>query len=221
MRLGDTLHVLPVASWLCRKYNTKLDWALDRQAYVEPLATIIRAQPFINKVFFFDYAKLRPKSWPKDVYSCWRPYHRIGNKLPEASQYGGIFDFGYSRVVYESRRMPFFSDHFADEHGFEVDWDFKLEYGKPDPKYAGQTVKLDKFYAPVLEDMPGVTLDEADGPLKNLRYAAGAGNVVSTRTGGAIMLSLARIRQHLRFFDNDWDWYYQMVHSINGGVERI
>jgi hypothetical protein len=232
MRFGDTLHVLPIASWYAKQHGVKVSWAVDQQEYTQPTLDILAAQPFIDTVHVFNYSKHRHPKWPKprgDVleynsqegHSCHRPYHRIGARLPIAKDYDFIYDFGYVRHVYEHRQMPFFTHHFATEHGFGVDHDYKLEFGEPDYKYAGQVVKLDKFYAPVMQDVEGINLDEKDGVIQNLRYCAGAGAVATTRTGAAVMLSLARIPFGIRFLDDDYDWYKKIVHTITGGIHRI
>jgi len=77
------------------------------------------------------------------------------------------------------------------------------------------------MYAPVLKEVSGAELSGDVGIIKNLQLAAGAKEVITTRTGAAIALSLARIPFKIRFFDNDYDWYLKICHQITGGVQRI
>ena len=224
MRFGDSLHVLPIASWLAKNRDVKIDWVYHQNmaGYSQPLVDILNASSFINAVGSFNYEELTP--WKgKGVMGCWKPYHLIPDELNAKykNYYDEVYCFGYSKEEYEHRRMGFFTEHFAQEHNLGVDYSYKLEYGQPDKKFELFPVKIDKMYAPVLKEVGAAELTESDGIIKNLQYAAGAKEVITTRTGAAIALSLARIPFKIRFLDSDYDWYLNICHQITGGVQRI
>ena len=77
------------------------------------------------------------------------------------------------------------------------------------------------MYSPVLNEVSAVELKENTGIIKNLQLAAGATEVITTRTGAAIALSLARIPFKIRFMDDDYDWYLKLCHQITGRIQRI
>jgi hypothetical protein len=220
MRLGDSLHVLPIASWYSKTYGVKVDWAVMRDIYSKSLVELLSHQAFIGNIHTFHYEAVMNPEWTGEIHSCHRPFHKVGKKLNEifSNIYDEVFEFGYDRGMYETHNIRSFYTHLAEEHNFGVDLDFKLEYGLPDDHYKDDTVKLDKMYAPILQSYPGVSLSPRTKVLQNLRWCAGAKEVVTTRTGAAIMLALARIPFTLVFFDNDLEWYLELCHEINAGI---
>jgi hypothetical protein len=222
MRLGDSLHLLPVASWLHKQGNVKLDWMYHKTNYINSLVDIGIAQPCINAMREFNYDDVSP--WKgRQIVGCWRPFHLVADYADKLfnGYYDEIYCFGYSKEGYEHRKIEFFSEHFAQEHGLGVDYDFKLDYGPADPSFKDHAVKLDKMYAPLLQDMQAIELSEDTHILRNLQLCAGAKEVITTRTGSAVALSLARIPFKIKFVDGDFDWYMQLCHQITGGVQRI
>jgi hypothetical protein len=224
MRFGDTLHVLPIASWLSKNQDVKIDWAYHQEigGFTQPLLDIFNVSPFINAHVQFNYQTL--SNWRgKGVISCWRPYHLIGEELNNKynNYYDEVYCFGYSKDEYEYRRIGFFTEYFAEEHKLGVDYSYQLEYGEADKTFELFPVKLDKMYSPVLTEVSGVELKENTGIIKNLQLAAGAMEVITTRTGAAIALSLARIPFKIRFMDDDYDWYLKLCHQITGRIQRI
>lgn len=222
MRFGDSLHVLPIASWIYKNFGIKVDWAYHKTDYINALRDILIWQPCINGVREFDYHKITP--WNGANYSgAWRPFSQVGPEVNELcnNYYDKVYCFGYSKSDYEERKIKFFTDHFAEEHRLGVDYLFKLNYGDADKRFAEQTAKIDKMYAPLLTDIQGAELKETNSIITNLQLAAGAKEVITTRTGAAIALSLARIPFKLKFVDDDWDWYKQLCHQMTGGIERI
>ena len=222
MRFGDSLQVLPIASWIHKNLNIKVDWAYHKTDYINCLRDILVWQPCINAIREYDYNKVTP--WRGVNFSgAWRPWCYIGSEMNELcnNYYEKVFCFGYSKEQYQSRQIKFFSEHFAEGYNLGVDYGFKLNYGEVNKKYHDQVVKIDKMYQPVLNDVNGVNLSEDVSIIENLQLAAGAREVVTTRTGAAIALSLARIPFKIKFIDDDWDWYEQLCHKITGGVQRI
>lgn len=219
MRFGDALHVLPIASQYSKEHGP-IDWAVAHEQFSEPLCEVLRAQAFINEVHCFHYDHVKDPAWQAPV-SCWHPFHEVGDRVNAllGSRYDKTICFGYDVGQYESRKIGFFTEHFAGD--LPIDWDYRLNYGAPDFAYRGQTVKIDKLYRPMLTDYPGVSLLGNQGVLQNLRYAAGAKEVITTRTGAAIMLSLARIPFSIAFFDHDWDFYLPLCHKMTGGIRRL
>ena len=43
--------------------------------------------------------------------------------------YDEIYCFGYSKEMYETQKIGFFSEHMAQEQGLKVDYDYKFDYG--------------------------------------------------------------------------------------------
>jgi len=224
MRFGDTLHVLPIASWLSKNRDVQIDWAYieNMGGFLQPLQDILDASPFINAHVKFNYGDVT--NWKgKGVICCWRPYHLIGEEMNARFNnfYDEVYCFGYDKDAYINKEIGFFSEHFAQEHKLGVDYSYKLDYGDVDKKYEICPVKIDKMYSPVLSEVGAVELTDKNGIIKNLQLAAGAKEVITTRTGAAIVLSLARIPFKIRFLDDDYDWYLQLCHQITGRIQRI
>jgi hypothetical protein len=223
MRLGDSLHVLPIASWFCKTNNTKIDWAVANELYSLPLEEILLKQTMIENVTRFDYGSVKEPIWPADAFSCHRPYHHVERMLNHilGSKYNQIYSFGYDKRAYQEQKIESFPLHLAQEYNFGVDYDYTLEFGVPDSTYKNQTVIIDKIYRPQLQNIRGVQLDDKTPIIKNIQYAAGAQQVITMRTGAAIFLSLARIPYSLVCKDNDLAWYLKMCHEINGGITPL
>lgn len=224
MRLGDCLHILPIASWLYKKTGLKIDWAIATSTpYISELIQILHYQSFTDKAFSYNYNEVSPWKGP-EVISCHRPYHHIEKDINVlyGNRYSKVYCFGYEKSAYETRSIEFFTSHFVDEHPeLEIDWDYTLNFGDPDNNYADSIVKIDKLYNPLIMEIDGVNLGEENTFIKNLQYCAAAKEVITTRTGMAIALSLARIPFKIKFLDGDWEWYKPLCHSITGGIERI
>jgi hypothetical protein len=223
MRMGDSLHVLPIASWIHKTTGAEIDWAYSKMDYSGAFVEILRNQKCIKASLSFDYDAITP--WDgKELFSCWRPYNCIDRELHKLTHnyYDQIYCFAYDRRAYEQRRIEFFSEHFAREFGLGVDYGFQLNYNGPDPQFADKTVKLDKFYAPELKTVGGFELPESISIIKNLQYCAGAKQVISARSGSAVALSLARIPFMVKMNgdQNEWEFYLRVAHGITGGIER-
>jgi hypothetical protein len=224
MRLGDCLHILPIVSWFCKKYNTKIDWAIcDNTPYYNELIEILSYEKFVNKIHIFQFASIKEWTSVSDTICCFRPYSNISNtlKLKFNNYYDDVYCFGFNDTDYRNKRITFFSEHFAEEHGFGVDYEYKLNYGEIDYTYKNNSVKIDKFYSPELEDFDAINLNESNSIIKNLQLCAGAKEVVTVRTGIAIALSLARIPFKIKFRNYDYEWYSSLCHTITGGICKI
>ena len=223
MRLGDCLHILPIVSWFCKRHNTKIDWAIcDNTPYYSELVEILSYEKFVNKVHIFQFSSIQEWKMPSTT-CCFRPYSNISDTLNSKfdNYYNNVYCFGYDNQKYSSKNITFFSDHFAQEHGFGVDYEYKLNYGDIDYTYKNNSVKIDKLYAPQLQNIDAIDLNQSNSIIKNLQLCAGAGEVITVRTGAAIALSLARIPFKIKFIDTDYDWYKNLCHTISGGIELI
>jgi hypothetical protein len=111
-------------------------------------------------------------------------------------------------------------EFYAEEYGLGVDYDFKLNYGKPDYSYDESIVKVDKFESPKLLMVDGINLSAENGMVQNLQLAAGAKEVKTFTTGFSIMATLARIPvtiyqpQHLIE-------HHKNYFVINGGILEV
>jgi hypothetical protein len=224
MRLGDCLHILPIASWLYKTTGLKIDWAIATSTpYISELIQILHHQSFTDHAFSYNYHSISPWNGP-EVISCHRPYHHIEKEINDLyeNKYSKMYCFGYSKSAYERREIGFFTSHFIDEYqDLGIDWGYVLNFGESDNKYSDAVVKIDKLYNPIIKDIEGVNLGEENTFIKNLQYCSSAKEVITTRTGMAIALSLARIPFKIKFLDGDWEWYKTLCHSITGGIERI
>jgi hypothetical protein len=223
MRLGDCLHILPIVSWFCKEYNTKIDWAIcDNTPYYNELVEILSYEKFVNKVHIFQFSSIEEWKTPLTT-CCFRPYSNISGILNKKfnNYYDNVYCFGYDNEQYSTKQIKFFSEHFAEEYGFGVDYEYKLNYGNIDYTYKDNLVKIDKLYSPQLQDFDAINLNESNSIIKNLQLSAGAKQVVTVRTGAAIALSLARIPFKIKFTDSDYEWYNQLCHTITGGIELI
>ncbi len=240
MRLGDSLMALPIASWYYKTYNIKVDWAVENSTgnpYHGSLIDILNKQSCVDKIHLFDFKEhsIPYKEWLKKYWakqstkeerpvSCWRPYNNISKEINNYyhNEYNKVFCFGYDREEFSCRRInKYFSEHLAEEHNLEVDYDFTLNYGPANDRYKNNTIKIDKLYDPLLKDIDAISLTDTDSIITNLQYCAGAKEVITTRTGIVVALSLARIPFKLKFFENDYNWYKVLFHGIAGKFEKI
>ncbi len=172
MRLGDSLMALPIASWYYKTYNIKVDWAVENSTgnpYHGSLIDILNKQSCVDKIHLFDFKEhsIPYKEWLKKYWakqstkeerpvSCWRPYNNISKEINNYyhNEYNKVFCFGYDREEFSCRRInKYFSEHLAEEHNLEVDYDFTLNYGPANDRYKNNTIKIDKLYDPLLKDI--------------------------------------------------------------------
>ncbi len=224
MRMGDCLHILPIVSWFCKKYDTKIDWAIcDNTPYYNELVEILSYEKFVNKVHIFEFSSIKKWTESSTINCCFRPYSNISSILNDKfnNYYDDVYCFGFDKNSYDTKSINFFSEHFAEEHNFGVDYQYTLNYGNPDYTYRDKSVKIDKLYAPQIQNTDAINLNETNSIIKNLQLCAGAKEVITVRTGAAIALSLARIPFKIKFIDNDYEWYKQLCHTITGGIELL
>ena len=224
MRMGDCLHLLPIISWYCKTYDIKIDWAIcDKTPYYKELVEILSYEKYINKVHIYEFSYIKKWVESPKINCCFRPYSNVSNELNLKfnNYYDNVYCFGFDENQYYARSIKFFSDHFAEEHGFGVDYDYKLNYGNPDYTYKDNCVKIDKLYEPQIQNIDAINLDESNSIIRNLQLCAGAKEVITVRTGAAIALSLARIPFKIKFIDYDYEWYKNLCHTITGGIDII
>ncbi len=227
LRFGDSLHILPIVSWLHKQRDVRIDWMYHSQVeYIHALVDLVREhakhEPGINAMRSFNFWEISQWSG-KEINPSWRPYITLTDYAHKFYKgfYDEIYCFAYSKEDFEAQTINFFSDHFAQEHGLGVDYDFKLKIGEPDFKFADYPVKIDKMYAPIMQDIPAIELSDKNGIVENMRLCAGAKAVLTTRTGSAVALSLARIPFYIKFVDNDYDFFIKTFHVMTGGITRL
>jgi hypothetical protein len=115
-KLGDMLYCLPIASWLARQKDCKIEMVLPRCfppfRHVEAL---LMEQPFIAKVTFVDH-------------QCnWHGHAGQPYKFNPA-QYGVTGE--YYNLGFRAYPDKFVTAFVAEEHGFGWDKDFTLSLGK-------------------------------------------------------------------------------------------
>lgn len=184
--LGDMFLCLPVLSWYSKNHNEKIVFALaDHFAYSKDAEALLRMQPFIYDVIYFNYDESICESrHPGNLGN----YH-IPKKVFNGTAYEGwdVTSLGFHK--WPDKYVP---ELYAEEYGLGVDYDFRLNYGNPNYKYKEYIVKVDKFEDPHLIGFDGINLC-SPSMHENLQYAAGAGKVVTFTTGFSIMAALARI----------------------------
>lgn len=118
-KLGDFLYCLPVASWLAKTRGVKIHFVLPR--CFPPFHHIT---PLLHSIPFTEQVSL--VSHPIRDFQCGGQPYRF-----DPAQYGiegEYFNLGIRS--YPNKFMPAFV---AEEHGFDWDRDFKLNFGPVEP----------------------------------------------------------------------------------------
>lgn len=205
--LGDMFLCLPVLSWYYKEYNKKITFALSTHfPYAKNAEEILRMQDCIEDVLYFDYGDGAHENRTSDNLG---QYH-IKKEMFDCDT---LISLGFHK--WPDKYLPEF---YAEEYGFGVDYDFKLNYGEPDYHYKDHIIKLDKFESPRLLDIDGLNLPSNNTIVSNLQLAAGAKKVITWTTGASIMLTLARIPITL-YQPQGLEDHHRKYYDINGCID--
>lgn len=202
--LGDMFLCLPVLSWYYKTHGEKVTFALATHfPYSRDAEELLSMQECIDKVVYFDYV-------PENYDMGAQPYH-INRDV-----------FGEDVISLGFRSWPdkYIPEYYAEEYGLGVDYDFKLNYGEPNPMLKEWVLKVDKYEEPKLNNVAGADLPASNGMVKNLQLAACAKEIITFTTGFSIMATLARIPVTI-YQSQSLIEHHKKYFVINGGIKEV
>lgn len=215
-KLGDSLFCLPVISDYKKRTGHRTIFALSSLfLYSLELKELLEMQWCIDELVYFHHDELKCELRSKENLI---KYHIPRDMLPSPyNEYNfDMYDLGFHKWP-----DKYISELYAEEYGFNVDYDFVLNYGDIDYTYKDVKVKVDKYEDLQLESFTDYYLLESSNSIvKNIQYAAGAKEVLTFSTGFSVLATLARIPitiyapQHL--IDHHKNYF-----DIHGGITWI
>jgi len=204
-KFGDMLMCLPILSAYYKRTGDKPALALAQFPYVDTAIELLLLQECVGIIY-------RTPHRPRDMWGGW----------PYKPEQGYTVDIGDEVVYLGFRGHPDkpFIDFVAEEHGLEIDRDFRLNYGAADSQYAGKHVCIERYDAPILgpAGVEGEYIPRDVTILLALQLAAGAGSVSTYATGSAMALCLSGIK--CRIYVNECDYQTRRDWVYNRFIER-
>jgi hypothetical protein len=149
-KLGDFFYCFPIASWWYKTTGRKIHWVLSK--YFPPFNKV---QSLLECLEFTEKVTLVP--FKIDNYELGgQPYNIVPRDF-------GLFD-EYRNFGFRQPPDKFISDFYAEEHGFGVDNDFKLEIPELQESFPLGCTEHLKHKFP-----SAITIDEDKDVLWNLR----------------------------------------------------
>lgn len=181
-RIGDTVMLLPVASWYYKKFNEKIQFVLSSNGpYNDKLKEVIEYQSFCSGVNLVNIEFNAFTHWKFDP----QDFNISGN----------YYNFGFWNYPPPDTWLP---DFYASKYDFGVDEDYILEYPNIDvPVCKNAWIEAANYrnqYGRIEEHVPqpNLKLNETDGFFYNINIAIKSTNFYSCGGGFAALLELCQ-----------------------------
>lgn len=206
-KMGDLFQTLPILSAWYKKTGEKADLCLATFPYRRECEELLKMQECIGEVYYVDYA---PEMMKPDNIVDWSLYRF------NPYEHGLVTETVQPFINIGFRHFPNknYTEFLAEDHGLDIDWDFKLNIGEKRNKYRGKVVVIDKFATNILRNkgIKGEYLPESGSIVKNLQLAAGASAVKTTATGSAVLLLMSGINCIIYAKDHDFGIDMKSLH---------
>lgn len=180
-RLGDTVMLLPVASWYAKKYNDTIHFVLSKNGpFNHLLIDLLKYQNFVSEVTLIDI--------PFDAFGFWE--FNPNDYGVECTEY---YNFGF----WEHPNQTWLPEFYGKRYGFEYDDDYVLQYPVIETPiyenvwvdavpYRWQAGQVSNFVPD-----PKHELNQNDSLFYNINVAMNAREIFSCGGGFAALMELA------------------------------